>query len=114
MGRATTLGLILAAVVISAGAGWFAGTRIKSPAQVAAETEPPQRRSAGVADRGDHAAARLFGEIDRLGEAGLGQVRGEDGGAFLGEAQHRRTADAARRARDDRALALEPAHRKCG
>lgn len=41
MRRTTTLGLILAAVVISAGAGWYAGTRIKSPAQVAAETEPP-------------------------------------------------------------------------
>ncbi|MEA2022972.1 MAG: peptidoglycan-binding protein [Actinomycetota bacterium] len=41
MRRTTTFGLILAAVVISAGAGWFAGSRIKSPAQVAAETEPP-------------------------------------------------------------------------
>lgn len=41
MKRTTTLGIILATVVVSAGIGWFAGSRIKSPAQVAAETEPP-------------------------------------------------------------------------
>ena len=41
MKRTTTLGVILAAVVVSAGVGWFAGSRIKSPAQIAAEAEPP-------------------------------------------------------------------------
>ena len=34
--------LALAAVVIAAAVGWVAGTRIKSPAQVAAEAEPPE------------------------------------------------------------------------
>ena len=41
MRRTTTLGVILAAVVVSAGVGWFVGSRIKSTAQIAAETEPP-------------------------------------------------------------------------
>ena len=41
MRRTTTLGVILAAVVVSAGVGWFAGSSIKSPAQIAAETEAP-------------------------------------------------------------------------
>jgi hypothetical protein len=41
MKRPATLGVILATVVVSAGVGWFAGSRIKSPAQIAAETEPP-------------------------------------------------------------------------
>lgn len=34
--------LTLVAVVAAAGVGWVAGTRIKSPAQVAAEAEPPE------------------------------------------------------------------------
>lgn len=41
MSRTTMLGIILATVVVSAGVGWFAGSRIKSPAQIAAEARPP-------------------------------------------------------------------------
>jgi hypothetical protein len=39
--RTTTLSIGLAAVVAAAAGGWLAGTQIKSPAQVAAEAEPP-------------------------------------------------------------------------
>ncbi len=42
MSRRILLLLTLLAVVVAAGVGWVAGTRIKSPAQVAAETEPPE------------------------------------------------------------------------
>lgn len=42
MSRRVTLVLALVAVVVAAGVGWAAGARIKSPAQVAAETEPPE------------------------------------------------------------------------
>ncbi|MDH5372889.1 MAG: peptidoglycan-binding protein [Acidimicrobiia bacterium] len=41
MRRTTTLSIGLAAVVAAAAGGWYAGSQIKSPAQVAAETEPP-------------------------------------------------------------------------
>jgi peptidoglycan hydrolase-like protein with peptidoglycan-binding domain len=41
MGRITILATALAAIVGSAGVGWYAGSQIKSPAQVAAEAEPP-------------------------------------------------------------------------
>lgn len=41
MSRRVVLILALIAVVVAAGVGWVAGTRIKSPAQVAAEAEPP-------------------------------------------------------------------------
>jgi peptidoglycan hydrolase-like protein with peptidoglycan-binding domain len=41
MRRTTTLAIGLTAVVAAAGGGWFAGSQIKSPAQVAAEAEPP-------------------------------------------------------------------------
>lgn len=42
MSRRVLLILTLVAVVVAAGVGWAAGTRIKSPAQVAAEAEPPE------------------------------------------------------------------------
>ena len=42
MSRRIVLILALIAVVAAAGVGWAAGTRIKSPAQVAAEAEPPE------------------------------------------------------------------------
>lgn len=42
MSRRILLVLTLLAVVAAAGVGWVAGTRIKSPAQVAAEAEPPE------------------------------------------------------------------------
>ena len=42
MNRTIGLALTLVLVVASAAVGWFAGTRIKSPAQVAAETAPPE------------------------------------------------------------------------
>ncbi|MCP3997144.1 MAG: hypothetical protein GY722_19110 [bacterium] len=42
MSRRIVLILALVAVVAAAGVGWAAGTRIKSPAQVAAEAEPPE------------------------------------------------------------------------
>ncbi len=41
MKRTTTLAIGLVAVVAAAGGGWIAGSQIKSPAQVAAEAEPP-------------------------------------------------------------------------
>jgi len=40
--RTTVLALVLAAVVVAGAGGWFAGKSIKSPAQVAAEAEPPE------------------------------------------------------------------------
>ena len=42
MSRRVVLTLALVAVVVAAGVGWSAGSRIKSPAQVAAEAEPPE------------------------------------------------------------------------
>lgn len=42
MSRRLVLFLALVAVVGAAAVGWVAGTRIKSPAQVAAEAEPPE------------------------------------------------------------------------
>ncbi len=41
MNRRTILALVAAVAVGSAGVGWFAGQQIKSPADVAAEAEPP-------------------------------------------------------------------------
>lgn len=41
MKRTTVLALVLAAVVVAGAGGWLAGKSIKSPAQVAAEAEPP-------------------------------------------------------------------------
>ena len=42
MSRRVFLVVTLIAVVVAAGVGWVAGTRIKSPEQVAAEAEPPE------------------------------------------------------------------------
>ena len=42
MSRRVVLVLGLIAVIAAAAIGWAAGTRIKSPAQVAAEAEPPE------------------------------------------------------------------------
>ncbi|HEY8093779.1 MAG TPA: peptidoglycan-binding domain-containing protein, partial [Acidimicrobiales bacterium] len=42
MGRNTTLGIGLAAVVIASAVGWFAGKQIRSPAEIAARTAPPE------------------------------------------------------------------------
>ena len=42
MKRSTALGAVLLLVMVAAGGGWFAGSRIKSPAQIAAETAPPE------------------------------------------------------------------------
>lgn len=42
MSRRVLLVLTLLAVVAAAAIGWVAGSRIKSPAQIAAETEPPE------------------------------------------------------------------------
>jgi multidrug efflux pump subunit AcrA (membrane-fusion protein) len=42
MRRQTTLGIGLAAVVVASGVGWFAGRQIKSPAEIAARTAPPE------------------------------------------------------------------------
>lgn len=41
MKRTTVLALVLVAVVLAGAVGWIAGKSIKSPAQVAAEAEPP-------------------------------------------------------------------------
>ncbi|MGZ5384597.1 MAG: peptidoglycan-binding protein [Acidimicrobiia bacterium] len=41
MKRTTVLAVVLAAVVVAGAGGWIAGKSIKSPAQVAAEAEPP-------------------------------------------------------------------------
>ena len=42
MRRNTTLGIGLAAVVIASAVGWFAGKQIRSPAEIAARTAPPE------------------------------------------------------------------------
>ncbi len=42
MRRGVALAVVLAAVVVAAGGGWLAGRNIRSPAQVAAEAEPPE------------------------------------------------------------------------
>jgi Flp pilus assembly protein CpaB len=42
LSRRVVLVLALLAVVAAGAGGWVAGTRIKSPAQVAAEAEPPE------------------------------------------------------------------------
>lgn len=42
MNRRTALAVIAAVAVLAAAVGWFAGQRIKSPADVAAETEAPE------------------------------------------------------------------------
>ena len=36
------LGGVIAAVVLAAGLGWFFGSQIQSPAEAAAEAEPPE------------------------------------------------------------------------
>ena len=36
------LGVVIAAVVVAAGLGWFFGSRIRSPAEAAADAEPPE------------------------------------------------------------------------
>lgn len=42
MDRRTALAVIAAVAILAAGIGWFAGQRIKSPAEIAAETEAPE------------------------------------------------------------------------
>ncbi len=42
MNRRRALAVIAAVAMIAAGLGWFAGQRIKSPAEIAAETEAPE------------------------------------------------------------------------
>lgn len=42
MGRRAILAVVAAVAVLSAGIGWVAGQRIKSPAEIAAEQEPPE------------------------------------------------------------------------
>lgn len=42
MNRRTALAVIAAVALVAAGVGWFAGQQIKSPAEIAAETEPPE------------------------------------------------------------------------
>ncbi len=42
MNRRTALAVIAAVAILAAGIGWFAGQRIKSPAEIAAETEAPE------------------------------------------------------------------------
>lgn len=42
MNRRTVLAVIAAVAVLAAGVGWFAGQQIKSPADIAAETDPPE------------------------------------------------------------------------
>ncbi|HWL48476.1 MAG TPA: peptidoglycan-binding protein, partial [Acidimicrobiia bacterium] len=42
MRRNVLLGGVIAAVVLAAGLGWFFGTQIQSPAEAAAEAEPPE------------------------------------------------------------------------
>lgn len=42
MNRRTALAVIAAVALIAAGVGWFAGQRIKSPAEIAAATEAPE------------------------------------------------------------------------
>src|SRR3972149_6275969 len=40
-GRGRVVGIVLAAVALAAAAGWVAGSRIRSPAEVASRTAPP-------------------------------------------------------------------------
>lgn len=42
MRRNVLLGGVIAAVVVAAGLGWFFGSRIRSPAEAAADAEPPE------------------------------------------------------------------------
>ena len=42
MQRQTTLGIGLAVVVAASGVGWFAGRQIRSPAEIASRTAPPE------------------------------------------------------------------------
>ena len=42
MSRRTILAMVTAIAVLAAGLGWFAGQRIKSPADIAAEAQPPE------------------------------------------------------------------------
>lgn len=42
MNRRTALVVIAAVAVLAAAVGWFAGQQIRSPAEIAAETEPPE------------------------------------------------------------------------
>lgn len=42
LSRGVLLGGVITAVVVAAGAGWYFGSQIRSPAEVAAETEPPE------------------------------------------------------------------------
>ncbi len=48
MRRTVLLGAVLAVVAASAGIGWFFGSRIKSPAEVAAEAEAPEPSNIAV------------------------------------------------------------------
>lgn len=41
MGRRAILAIVAAVSVLSAGIGWVAGQRIKSPAEIAADQQPP-------------------------------------------------------------------------
>jgi multidrug efflux pump subunit AcrA (membrane-fusion protein) len=43
------LGGVIAAVVVSAGLGWFFGSQIRSPAEIAADAEPPEPSNITVA-----------------------------------------------------------------
>lgn len=64
MNRNRLLALVVAAVVVAAGIGWYAGSQIRSPAEIAAEAEPPppsnitievvrEELSADIVTRGD-------------------------------------------------------------
>lgn len=64
MSRNRLLALVVVAVVAAAGIGWYAGAQIRSPAEVAAEAEPPppsnitvavvrEELSADIVTRGD-------------------------------------------------------------
>jgi len=47
--RNLLLGGVIAAVVVSAGLGWFFGSQIRSPAEIAADAEPPEPSNITVA-----------------------------------------------------------------
>ncbi|HVR80239.1 MAG TPA: hypothetical protein VMS99_17845 [Acidimicrobiia bacterium] len=49
MRRNLLLGGVIAAVVVSAGLGWFFGSQIRSPAEIAADAEPPEPSNITVA-----------------------------------------------------------------
>ena len=64
MNRNRLLALVVAAVVVAAGIGWYVGSQIRSPAEIAAEAEPPppsnitievvrEELSADIVTRGD-------------------------------------------------------------